>query len=229
MNYQNVFKRYELKYMLNEIQYENLKEVLSQYMTADKYAISTIHNIYFDTPTNLLIRKSIEKPIYKEKLRVRSYRVAKPDSEVFVELKKKYDSVVYKRRISLTESDAMSYLLYDKKIDDSQMVREIDYFKNFYENLQPAQYIYYDRESYIGIDDKNLRVTFDKNVLCRDYDLSLAKGAYGEEILPEGKVLMEIKTATAIPLWLVRYLSSQKIYKTSFSKYGTAYTLRMKK
>jgi hypothetical protein len=228
MNYQNVFKRYELKYMIDDEQCELIKEAMKPYMKDDKYGISTIHNLYFDTPTNLLIRKSIEKPVYKEKLRVRSYRVTEADTEVFVELKKKYESVVYKRRISLSEDEAMQYLLADKKIEDSQIVREIDYFKEFYKDLRPAEYIYYDREAFAGLEDKNFRVTFDKNILCRDYDLSLDKGAYGDSILPEGKVLMEVKTATAIPLWMVEFLSKYKIYKTSFSKYGTAYALKMK-
>ncbi len=228
MGIQNVFKRYELKYMINNEQLMIVKDAMKPYMQDDKFGKSTIHNLYFDTPTNLLIRKSIEKPKYKEKLRVRSYRVTNKDTEVFVELKKKYDSIVYKRRISLSEEEAMKYLLENKKIVDSQIVREIDYFKEFYDNLHPAEYIYYDREAYAGIEDKNFRVTFDRNVLCRDYDLSLDKGAYGDSILPEGKILMEIKTSTAIPMWMINVLSKEKIYKTSFSKYGTAYTLKMK-
>jgi len=220
---QTVFKRYEIKYLITEEQCEKLKKLFTEYMTGDEYGNSTIRNIYFDTPSYLLIRNSVEKPVYKEKLRLRSYGVTTPDSTVFLEVKKKFKGVVYKRRLRLKEKEALDYILDGVKLPDSQIFREIDYFVSYYKELIPRVVISYEREAFYSKYDSTFRVTFDKNVLYRQDDLSLESGVYGKRILPEGKVLMEVKTAYAIPLWLTSFLSENKIYKTSFSKYGTAY------
>ena len=223
MAIQTVFKRYEIKYLITEEQCEKLKKLFTEYMTGDEYGNSTIRNIYFDTPSYLLIRNSVEKPVYKEKLRLRSYGVTTPDSTVFLEVKKKFKGVVYKRRLRLKEKEALDYILDGVKLPDSQIFREIDYFVSYYKELIPRVVISYEREAFYSKYDSTFRVTFDKNVLYRQDDLSLESGVYGKRILPEGKVLMEVKTAYAIPLWLTSFLSENKIYKTSFSKYGTAY------
>lgn len=220
---QMIFKRHEGKYMITTDDYEKIKQAFAEHMIADKHGKNTICSLYYDTPDFRLIRRSIEKPIYKEKLRIRSYGVATPDTDVFVELKKKYEKVVYKRRISLSEQDAMKYLETGEIIERSQVVNEIDYFKSYYAELAPSMLLLYDREAYYGKEDKDFRVTFDTNVLWRNYDLSLSKGVYGRPLLEPNMVLMEIKTAAAIPLWMVEVLSENKLYKTSFSKYGTAY------
>lgn len=226
MGYQNIFKRYELKFMLSSSQYSSLREIMTEYMQADKYGECTICNLYFDTPDYLLIRRSIEKPVYKEKLRVRSYGVAKPDSVVFTELKKKYEKIVYKRRISASEKDTMKFLV-DREITsnefEGQIPNEINYVLDHYAPLLPKAYISYDRQAFYGKDDHDFRMTFDRNILWRDYDLSLCKGVYGTKLISDDQVLLEIKVANAIPLWLIKFLSQEKIYKTSFSKYGTAY------
>ena len=223
MAIQTVFKRYEIKYIITEEQCEKLKALFSEYMTGDEYGNSTIRNIYYDTPSYLLIRNSVEKPVYKEKLRLRSYSAATPDSIVFLEVKKKFEDVVYKRRLKIKEKEAVDYISNRVPLPDSQIFREIDYFVSFYENLIPRVVISYEREAFYSKYESTFRVTFDKNVLYREDDLSLQSGVYGKRILPEGKVLMEVKTAYAIPLWLTSFLSENKIYKTSFSKYGTAY------
>lgn len=223
MGYQNIFKRYEIKYLISKEQQKEIKNRMREYMVGDKYGRSTICNIYFDTPSYLLIRRSIEKPVYKEKLRLRSYGTAQPDSTAFIELKKKYKSVVYKRRISMTEEDAMKYLCKREKITDTQITREIDYFFSQYEALQPAVFLSYEREAFYAKDDYDFRITFDENILWRDYNLSLCSGIHGSPILQNGQVLMEIKTGAAIPLWMTSILSEKHIYKTSFSKYGNAY------
>lgn len=223
MSYQTVFKRYEMKYSISLEQQQLIKSKMYEYMDCDKYGRSTICNIYFDTPNFVLIRRSIEKPIYKEKLRLRSYGVANEDSTVFLELKKKYKSVVYKRRISMKENEAMGYLCEQKPVPDMQITREIHYFCNQYHGLQPAVLLSYEREAFYEKDNADFRITFDENILWRDSDLSLCAGVYGEPILNSGNVLMEIKTGTAIPLWMVEILSKNKIYKTSFSKYRNAY------
>ncbi len=224
MAYQTVFKRYELKYMIKREQMQRILSVMNDYMIPDRYGRSTIRNIYFDDDTYRLIRHSIEKPAYKEKLRVRSYARADEDSTVFVELKKKYKSVVYKRRVSLPEREAMDWLMGKSHTEkDTQITREIDYFMSFYSPLSPKVFLSYEREAYYLKDDPAFRVTFDDNILCRRGGLSLCTDVGGTPILPEGYVLMEIKCAGAIPLWLTSVLSAEKIYKTSFSKYGTAY------
>ncbi len=224
MAFQTVFSRYEMKYMLTLEQKQRILEIMKNYMSADKYGRSTIRNVYYDTDTYLLIRRSIGKPIYKEKLRVRSYSQANEDSTVFVELKKKYKKVVYKRRISLPEKEAVKWLAKEEGCHKStQISKEIDYFLDYYKTLHPVVFLSYEREGYYSDDDPNFRVTFDDNILCRQTDLSLTKGIYGTPILPEGNVLMEIKCSGGIPLWMVVFLSKEKIYKTSFSKYGTAY------
>lgn len=223
MNYQNVFKRYEFKYILDKTQYEMIQNAMKGHMTIDEYGKSTIYNIYFDTPDDLLVRRSIEKPVYKEKLRLRSYGIAKSDSITYIELKKKYESVVYKRRISATYQAAMDYLINGVKFEDSQISREIDYFMEFYKDIRPVQAISYERYAYYDNAGSDFRVTFDTNILARDYDLSLIKKPEGKPVLDEEKILMEIKTGAAIPLWMCETLSKNRIYKTTFSKYGTAY------
>ena len=225
MAFLTVFKRYELKYMLTLEQKERIQAAMVPHMELDKYGRSTIRNIYFDTDSYRLIRRSIEKPAYKEKLRIRSYSQANADSTVFVELKKKYEKVVYKRRIPLYEGDAMAWVCRARACPfDTQISREIDYFIDHYGKLKPTMFLSYDREAYYDKNGGDFRVTFDDNILCRENDVSLCSPAYGTPILPEGKVLMELKCSGGIPLWMVEILSREHIYKTSFSKYGTAYT-----
>jgi len=171
-----------------------------------------------------LARRSIGKPVYKEKLRVRCYGTASAEDKVFVELKKKYDEVVYKRRVSMCEQQAEKYLAGKCGAPkENQIVSEIDYFVSEYEGLAPAAYVAYEREAYFSKDDPNLRITFDDNIVWRADELSLTKGVYGNSLLQPGQSLMELKVSSAMPLWLTHKLSELKIYKTSFSKYGNAY------
>ncbi len=224
MAIQTVFKRYEIKYMITLEQKAKVLEAMKSHMKLDKYGRTTIRNIYYDTDTYLLIRRSIEKPAYKEKLRIRSYGRAEPNSTVFVELKKKYKHVVYKRRISLPEEEAMEWISGERHCHKhTQIANEIDYFLDYYKTLHPVVFLSYEREAFYAKDGSDFRVTFDDNILCRQEDLSLESEVYGTPILPDGKVLMEIKCSGGIPLWMTQVLSKQKIYKTSFSKYGTAY------
>lgn len=226
---QKVFKRHELKYMISVSQFLEIKELIKQYMTPDKYHKSTIRNIYYDTPSYLLIRRSIDKPLYKEKLRIRTYQTIKNDEDVFVELKKKYKKVVYKRREILPYSVACEFLDNSKLPNDLQITKEIAYFLKYYKDLKRTMFLSYEREAYISVDDQNLRITFDQNIMWRDFDLDLSKEPYGNSILPEGMILMEIKTVMGYPKWLVDYLSQNKIYKISFSKYGISYKEMLEK
>ncbi len=223
MAYQANFKRYELKYMLDGKQKEYLLSVIAPYMALDRYGRTTVRNIYYDTQHYQLIRRSIEKPVYKEKLRLRSYCQVASDAPVFVELKKKYKGVVYKRRIAMPEADALAWLQGELPGPDSQIGREIDYFCQFYQTLQPRVFLSYDREAYYSLTGSDLRITFDENILCRRDGLSLSLPPDGTSLLQPKKCLMEVKTGGALPLWLTQALTRQHIYKTSFSKYGTAY------
>lgn len=236
MNDQNTFQRFEIKYLLTPHQKSAVLFAMKAYMEKDCHPSSTICNLYFDTPDFLLIRRSLEKPVYKEKLRMRSYGLPHSDSPVFVELKKKYQSVVYKRRLSMSLSQAENYLcknippicdlspkILSQSRQKSQILREIDYFRKFYQYLQPAVFLSYQRKAFAGIQDKTLRITFDENILWRREQLSLEKGIYGTPILPPGCTLMEIKIPDSMPLWLAKTLSEYGIHKTSFSKYGKAY------
>lgn len=229
MSEQMIFKRYEVKYMLNRSQLARLQEEMKKYMIADVHGRSTNCSLYFDTPKYLMIRRSMDHPMYKEKLRVRSYGVAGPSSTVFVELKKKYDSVTYKRRIGMKEAEMERYLLQHERVMDTQISREIDYCMKTYDHLAPAVLLSYEREAFYAKDDHEFRITFDQNILWRDYDLSLCRGIYGTPILKDDQVLMEVKTAGAFPMWLVRFLTEQKLYKTAFSKYANAYKVMYEK
>lgn len=223
MAYQNTFRRYEIKYLLTPEQKQKIMARMAAYMQPDQYGRTVIRNLYYDTDNYRLIRHSIEKPVYKEKLRLRSYRQITPDAPVFVELKKKFQGVVYKRRIALPQQQALSWLSGKLTAPPCQIAEEIQHFCRYYGRVQPKVFLSYEREAWYCLDGSDFRVTFDDNILCRQQDLSLCSGVWGEPVLPKGKVLMEVKTSGGIPLWMVGILSEEHIYKTSFSKYGAAY------
>lgn len=220
----NVFRRRELKFLLNEAQREVIQLALRQHMEPDAHGLSTICNLYYDTPDYRLIRHSLEHPVYKEKLRLRCYGLATADADVFLELKKKYKGVVYKRRIRVTEDEGLSFMNGTGFLSkDNQISREILYFRDFYKTLRPQIYICYDREAWFDPVDRGFRMTLDRNVRYRTNDLSLASPFGGHEILVSGQTLLEVKAEGAIPMWLVELLTSEQIHKQSFSKYGRAY------
>jgi hypothetical protein len=224
---ERVFKRFEYKYRMTEAQYAGLMAEIGPRLAPDVYGESLVCSVYYDTPDHRLIRRSLEKPTYKEKLRLRSYGRAEAGSDVFLEMKKKYEGVVYKRRIVLPQQQAAAYMRGEQPLPadlaQSQIGRELDYFCRFYGDLQPAVYLCYDRTAFCCPQSPELRVTFDRNVRWRTEALSLEAEPGGERLLPEDTVLLEVKTATAIPLWLVQALDAQGIRRSSFSKYGTVY------
>lgn len=224
MAYQAVFKRYEMKYKITKRQRAVILEAMFPHMRLDNFGHTTIRNIYFDTDTYRLVRRSIEKPVYKEKLRIRSYKQVSAQDKVFIELKKKYDDVVYKRRESLSQIETLEWLVKGTPFPKAtQIGNEIDYFFAFYQTLKPKVFLSYEREAFYALDGSDFRVTFDENILARKEELSLSREVWGERLLDEDDVLMEIKTSGSIPLWMTEILTKEKIYKTSFSKYGTAY------
>lgn len=221
MDARSVFKRYELKYLMDDEQASAVKEALNEHMRADRYAHSSIRNIYFDTPSYLLARRSISKPVYKEKLRLRSYGSLSSDDDVFVELKKKYESVVYKRRLTMPLRDAVDWLCGCGQGPTTQIGQEIGYMRVRYPDIRPAMYLSYDRDAYSS--GRDLRITIDTNILARTEDADLTLPVGGHPVLPEGYTLMEIKTLYGYPAWLTSLLSSNRLYNSSFSKYGNAY------
>lgn len=226
--YQSVFKRYELKYRLRGSQYADFLEAVSSLMTADCYGRTTICNIYFDTPDFRLIRASLEKPIYKEKLRLRTYGVPNEASPSFAELKKKYKGIVYKRRICLPYREAYGWLVNGGPPPEDQVAEEIQKFIDFYGRLIPAGALFYDRTSYIGNEDPSLRLTIDENVRWRAGNSSLTEGDHGKSLFGNSEYIMEIKIPDSMPLWLSHILDKLKIYPESCSKYGTAYISMLK-
>lgn len=218
------FERRELKYRITDAQRAALEAAFGARMVPDEHGESTICNIYYDTADYRLIRASLEKPAYKEKLRLRSYGVTEPGGEVFLELKKKYKGIVYKRRITLPEDAAGEFIAGRAPLGEhGQIGREIEYFTAFYAPLLPAVHLSYERSAWFSREDRDLRITFDKNIRFRQEDVSLTLPAGGRRILPEGESLMEIKAAAALPLWLVSELDTLGIFQSTFSKYGEAY------
>ncbi|MBC8530892.1 polyphosphate polymerase domain-containing protein [Gehongia tenuis] len=218
-----VFKRYEKKYLISTAQHRALVKAISPAMTADEFGLHAICNLYFDTDGFDLIRTSIEKPVYKEKLRLRSYGVPGPDDRVFLEIKKKFKKIVYKRRAPLTLRELEGYLAYGlHPAGGGQVMREIDWFMARYRPY-PRAYIAYDRIAYLGSSDPNLRITFDHDIRFRASQLDLARGDWGSPVLQKDQVLMEIKIPGSMPLWLNHILTDLAIFPTSFSKYGTCY------
>ncbi len=224
------FKRYEKKFLLNPEQFLIIKEEVDKYFEPDKYGETKICNIYYDTPEFILVRRSVDKPIFKEKLRLRTYGVPNDSTTAFVEVKRKFNKIVYKRRIHMPYKEAIDYVAGNFKIEnETQITKEINYFIDLYKGICPQFYISYDRSAFFYKETSDIRVTFDRNITWRDYDLDLRLGSYGEQLLPDDYVIMEIKVPKMAPLWLVQLLSKLKVYSTSFSKVGTAYKTMLAK
>lgn len=217
------FKRYEKKYLLSREKYLELWSQLESRLMPDQFFQSTVMSLYYDWEDFRLIRSSIEQPVYKEKLRLRSYDVPGEESPVFVELKKKYKGIVYKRRVRMTEREAEDYLSGRAAAPaEDQISREIDWFLKT-NPVQPKVLIACDRKAYVGREEPGLRLTFDSSIRWRDTQLRLTEGDHGRELLEDGQVLLEIKMPESAPLWLAELLSSLEIFPRSFSKYGQCY------
>ena len=221
----DIFRRVEKKYIITEAQYKVLKKALKDYMVEDEHGKSLICNLYFDSSLYELISHSITKPFFKEKIRLRSYNVPGKNSDVFLEIKRKCDGVVSKRRIGMKLFDFENYLNDKNSLEHQsrQIKSELDYYFDRY-NLRPTMYVSYSREAFYQKDNMDFRITFDSNIIAREYDLNLDSENYGTRILENGKYVMEIKTLSSIPLWLVPILNELKIMPCAFSKYGEAYT-----
>ncbi len=232
-----VFKRREKKFLLTAEQFESIKSKIIDYgMVYDAYCkngrVYAIYNIYFDDESSSVIRRSSEKPKpkFKEKFRMRSYVIPKDEDDVFLEIKRKVTGVVVKRRVRLSYAQAKNFIYNGVRpgTDDylvNQVLNEIEYYFKL-NKVKPAVYLSYERIAFFGADDPDFRVTFDRAITTRRTDLKLSSGPYGEQLLKPGEVLMEIKISGAIPKWFADILSEEKIYMTSFSKYGNEYSRR---
>jgi len=229
----STFQRREVKFLLSKEQFEGLLPIVHEHMNPDAYCVDGkeygIYNLYYDTPDNYLIRTSIQKPYYKEKLRLRSYySPTAPDASVYLEMKKKIGGIVTKRRVAMTLSEAETYIQtrqkpYYERFIDKQVIKELDIFLSNYDSLQPRQYISYQRAAFFGKDDPDFRLTFDRDITGRREDLSLGMPNYGSKLILPDQRIMEIKVSGALPLWMSHAMSSLDIHRISFSKYGTAY------
>lgn len=230
-----VFNRREIKYLLSTQDKEALLSILPNYMNSDPFNKNgkpySICNLYLDNSANELIIKSLEKPDYKEKIRLRSYGTVNLSDVVYLESKKKYDGVVNKRRTSVVLSDAYNYFESSKlpvfEKTNLQVLNEIDYIIKYY-NLKPQVYISYDRLAFFEKNNSDFRLTIDCNIQSRRNDLRLDIPSSGNQLLPENYWLMEAKAFKAFPLWFVQFLSERKIFSTSFSKYGTEFKMYKK-
>ena len=218
------FERVEKKFILTHAQADALMQDLTAgYMAVDQYGQHTIRNLYYDTDDYALIRKSIQKPKYKAKFRIRAYGTPKEDTLIFAELKKKYSGVVYKRRIAVSPDD-MQRFLQGETLDgeNPQIQRELHRYLAEHP-IRSKVFLAYERVALYGLDDPALRVTFDTHLRFRTTHLDRFTDAAGTLICPDDPVILEVKLANAAPLWLARLLSKQKIYMSSFSKYGICY------
>lgn len=240
MSYRKVFRRDEKKYLLSEQQQKSLLKLIRPHIEPDRYFESTNCSLYFDTKNQDLIINSIEKPLFKQKIRLRSYGIPSLKDTVFLENKIKYRGVVNKRRIGIKLADFYQYynslhLNHDTPVqealkqnnptthplnsDTPQISRELDYFFRFYD-LRPAWFIAYDRQSYCEKGTPSLRITFDQNLRSRTDNLRLELGDNGKRYFTDQTCIMEIKSLDAMPRWPVTSLSQLQIYPVSFTKYG---------
>ena len=227
---QQIFERFEKKYLISQEQYLVLKDYLLTIAHPDEYGETAILSLYYDTPNFHLIRNSLDGPVYKEKLRLRSYGIPQDDSPAFIELKKKYEGIVYKRRTGMPYRDAISYLSNESAPhpSDTQIRREISWFCRMYTGIAPAMVISCDRTAWVGNADSAFRVTFDRNIRWRRDHLDLKYGTQGNDILNLHERLVEIKINQAMHLKMASVLNEIHAFPVSFSKYGLGYTAMVK-
>ena len=224
------FERIEKKFWMSAEQYQNLYPILMEHMNIDEYGLSKIRNIYCDTPDYYLTRRSIEKPKFKEKLRIRSYTEMKADTKVFVEIKRKVDGIGYKRRVSIPFAEALN-LLQGQTIHSKnpQIDMELEEFVKRY-HPEAKVYLTYERIALYGKEDPSIRITLDQKIRYALYTPDLDLSQEGKPVLEdESRALMEVKVQGALPQWLIHAISSLKIYQVSFSKIGTCFTKHIAK
>lgn len=222
MTYIDTFERVEHKYLLTKHDANMLYSQIKDYIQDDMYPQYSLHNIYLDSSDYTMISRSIEGPQYKEKLRIRSYGDPDENSFIYVEMKKKYAGIVYKRRIQIKENELCDFLNGSLTFDN-QILHEIEYMEHIY-HPSPKIFIGYDRRAFQGKYENDVRITFDTNIRYRLDHLSLHDDYPDEYLLRNDQCLLEVKVKDRYPLWLSHALTSMHLTRTSFSKYGTIYT-----
>ncbi len=217
------FERAEQKYIISAKKKQALLNLIRDFIVPDSYGRTTVQSIYLDTKDMRLIRTSIDAEAYKEKIRLRSYGIPSDRDTVFLELKKKYHGIVYKRRESMSLAEAKRYVMNGIIPKDTQIMREIEYSMHLYGRPKPSVLISCEREAYYEAMNEDIRITFDTDLRFRTHDLLLEKGSMGTGIFSDGSCILEIKVPAGIPLWLDKALSKLCIYPSSFSKYKEAY------
>jgi hypothetical protein len=226
----NIFNRFEIKFLTDIEKAKIFEKTVAEYMEADRFSKTTgksysVYNIYFDNSSDDIIRHSLSKPYYKEKLRLRTYNLT--EGPLFLEIKKKIGNVISKRRVAIArknlfQNNNFTAQIINKSFTEKQIYREIEYFINF-TNVFPKVFIAYDRVAYTGKGKEYFRVTFDTNIRTRRENIFFDSGGEGEALIDNDTCVLEVKHTGAIPLWLTAELSRLRIYKQSFSKYGNEY------
>lgn len=226
-----IFRRKEQKYLITVNQYEALLVSLAPYMRSDKNGKGgryTVTSLYFDSPNHQIYYETKNKLKYRQKLRLRVYDETDENGTAFFEVKQKHKKVVNKRRLLMPIREANRYLAKDLEAplenyetSNEQVMKEIHYFRQFY-NLQPEMIVSYDRHAMHGIDDAELRLTFDFNLRSRKEDLFVEHGSYGDYFINPNLVVLEVKVNDSVPLWLARILQSLECEQRSASKFCTS-------
>ncbi|WP_142826013.1 polyphosphate polymerase domain-containing protein [Planococcus soli] len=226
-----IFCRKEQKYLISKEQYNRLIEEMGNRMRSDKNGDNgkyTVTSLYFENEAKQIYFETKNKLQYRQKLRLRVYGDTDLAGTAFFEVKQKHKDVVNKRRAVIPLAEAYRYLKEGSKggldhfhVSNRQVLKEIDYFINYY-GLQPEMIVSYDRHALHGVDDEDLRITFDFNLRCRNQDLHLEHGTYGDPFIDLNLVVLEVKVDHSVPLWLVRILQSLDCEQRSASKFCTS-------
>ena len=238
-------RRVEKKYLITRSEKATLLKALKKQLVHDEYYKEEILSLYLDTDNFDLAIKTIDRPEFREKVRVRAYNVPKRSTRIFFEVKTKLATnktkIGNKRRLIIPLKDFYSYMNTGKNLEQIaasasnnnpqqiQVAKELDYLIKHY-NLRPKIIIVSNRTAFSGKNDPTFRLTFDENLRFRTTDLKLEKGSSGEKYFPSTPdpkrgIIMEAKTINAMPPWFVDEISRLKIYPTRFSKYGKIYQL----
>ena len=227
-NLQTKFKRIETKYIVHKETLALLKEEFKAHLVPDDYPTSTITNIYFDSADFQMIRDALARKNERKKIRMRTYtNNPNLNSPAFLEIKSKDEmGIGHKFRLTATAHTILDFVEYgirSEQITDEAISEELDNLRLVHNGIAPMMYIYYDRFSMKGIEDPNVRVTIDHNLIYRDENLDFESGKYGQPLLDEDYVIMEVKVPGMCPAWLQNILDKHGLVDQSFSKYGNAY------
>ena len=195
-------------------------------MTRDEYGLHTINSLYYDTVNYDLISLARRKPNYREKLRIRCYGTDYVNAPYFLEIKKKVNKVIYKRRVDMNFYQVNDFINHgllpiNNSFSDELTLMEVKRILD--NNVFPSVMVIYDRIALFDNLDPNFRVTFDFNMRWRKDRLNFLHDDSGSIIAPEVDVIMEVKILKSYPLWFSQLLSELKIFPQSFSKFGEVY------